>query len=214
MTNQSVRLAFRIGYLGDGYHGSQVQPDVKTVQGELIRVFRSLKWLDPASVEHNLVLSSRTDAGVHVRLNGGVVHIDSELWDALTPRKMIRALDDRLPKDIAFLDVKRVDEEWNPRMANHRVYRYRLEGLEFWKYPGDDFREWLKMFEGTYNASNFARVEEEKTQCERFSLVNHGLLMDELLGSKLLARLFCGIRYVERRWPYTGCASEKSAPMR
>ena len=25
MTNQSVRLAFRIGYLGDAYHGSQIQ---------------------------------------------------------------------------------------------------------------------------------------------------------------------------------------------
>ena len=47
MTNQSVRLAFRIGYLGDAYHGSQIQPDVRTVQGELIRVFESLKWLNP-----------------------------------------------------------------------------------------------------------------------------------------------------------------------
>ena len=75
MTDQSVRLGFRIGYLGDGYHGSQVQPDVKTVQGELIRVFRSLKWLESPLNEHNLVLSSRTDAGVHVRLNGGTVPV-------------------------------------------------------------------------------------------------------------------------------------------
>ena len=58
MTNQSVRLAFRIGYLGDAYLGSQIQPDVETVQGELIRVFESLKWLDRESQEHNLVLSS------------------------------------------------------------------------------------------------------------------------------------------------------------
>jgi len=162
MADQSVRLAFRIGYLGDGYHGSQIQPDVKTVQGELIRVFRSLKWLDNSTTEHNLVLSSRTDAGVHVRLNGGVVTIDRELWNALTPRKMIRALDDRLPKDIAFLDVREVDEQWNPRMANYRVYRYRLEGIEFWKYPGEQFVDWLKMFEGTYDATNFARLEEGK----------------------------------------------------
>ncbi|MFQ3317709.1 MAG: tRNA pseudouridine38-40 synthase [Candidatus Poseidoniaceae archaeon] len=162
MADPSVRLAFRIGYLGDGYHGSQIQPDVKTVQGELIRVFRSLKWLDNSSTEHNLVLSSRTDAGVHVRLNGGVVTIDRELWNALTPRKMIRALDDRLPKDIAFLDVREVNEQWNPRMANYRVYRYRLEGIEFWKYPGEQFVDWLKMFEGTYDATNFARLEEGK----------------------------------------------------
>jgi len=172
MADQSVRLAFRIGYLGDEYHGSQIQPDVKTVQGELIRVFRSLHWLDTSSTEHNLVLSSRTDAGVHVRLNGGVVRIERELWNALTPRKMIRALDDRLPKDIAFLDVREIDEQWNPRMANHRVYRYRLEGIEFWKYPGEEFTDWLKMFEGTYNATNFARLEEGKNPMRKiFSCV-------------------------------------------
>jgi tRNA pseudouridine38-40 synthase len=190
MTNQSVRLAFRIGYLGDGYHGSQIQPDVETVQGELIRVFRSLKWLDPTSVEHNLVLSSRTDAGVHVRLNGGVVHIDSELWDALTPRKMIRALDDRLPKDIAFLDVKQVAEEWNPRMANHRVYRYRLEGLEFWKYPGDDFIEWLKMFEGTYNATNFARVEEGKNPMRTILSCHPWVVEGRTVGFEIIGEAF------------------------
>ena len=142
MTDGStVRLAFRIGYLGDAYHGSQIQPDVSTVQGELIQVFRSLKWLDPQDERHNLVLSSRTDAGVHVRVNGGVVRIDKELWTALTPRKMVRALDDRLPQDIAFLDVKEVDEDWNPRMAEYRVYRYRLECIEFWQDPGEVFNE-------------------------------------------------------------------------
>jgi len=190
MTNQSVRLAFRIGYLGDGYHGSQVQPDVITVQGELIRVFRSLKWLDPASKEHNLVLSSRTDAGVHVRLNGGVVHLDEELWSALTPRKMIRALDDRLPKDIAFLDVKQVDEDWNPRMANHRVYRYRLEGLEFWKYPGEVFTEWLQMFEGTYNATNFARLEEGKNPMRTILSCKPWVIDGRTVGFEIIGEAF------------------------
>ena len=50
---------------------------MKTVQGELIRVFRQLKWLESNDLGHNLVLSSRTDAGVNVRRNGGVVTIES-----------------------------------------------------------------------------------------------------------------------------------------
>ena len=190
MADQSVRLAFRIGYLGDVYHGSQIQPDVKTVQGELIRVFRSLKWLDSSSTEHNLVLSSRTDAGVHVRLNGGVVRIERELWDALTPRKMIRALDDRLPKDIAFLDVREIDEHWNPRMANHRVYRYRLEGIEFWKDPGEQFVDWLKMFEGTYNATNFARLEEGKNPMRTILSCAPWIVDGRTIGFEIIGEAF------------------------
>ncbi len=190
MTNQSVRLAFRIGYLGDAYHGSQIQPDVETVQGELIRVFESLKWLDRESQEHNLVLSSRTDAGVNVRLNGGVVQIDRSLWDALTPRKMIRAIDDRLSKNIAFLDVKEVDENWNPRMANYRVYRYRLEGIEFWKYPGDVFLEWLEIFEGTYDATNFARLEEGKNPLRTILSCKPWIVDGRVVGFEIIGEAF------------------------
>ena len=51
---------------------------------------------------------------------------------------------------------------WNPRLAVHRVYRYRLEGMEFWKDPGEVFSQWLRLFEGTYDARNFARLEEGK----------------------------------------------------
>lgn len=160
---EKVRLFFRIGYLGDAFHGSQIQPDVRTVQGELIRVFRSLKWLKGPEDEQLLVLSSRTDAGVHVRINGGIVDLDRSLWDALTPRKMIRAVDDRLDNNVAMLTVEEVAADLNPRMALHRVYRYRLEGMDFWLEPDHElFARWLAMFVGTYDARNFARLEEGK----------------------------------------------------
>ncbi|MEJ6562773.1 MAG: hypothetical protein QNL85_03600 [Euryarchaeota archaeon] len=186
----TVRLAFRIGYLGDAYHGSQIQPDVKTVQGELVRVFQKLKWLDKDEEEHNLVLSSRTDAGVHVRVNGGVVRIKRELWDVLTPRKMIRALDDRLPKDIAFLDVTEVDESWNPRLAEHRVYRYRLEGIEFWNHPGDIFNEWLQIFVGTYDARNFARLEEGKNPLRTILSCEPWVVDGRVVGFEIVGKAF------------------------
>ena len=191
MTDGStVRLAFRIGYLGDAYHGSQIQPDVSTVQGELIRVFRSLKWLDPHDERHNLVLSSRTDAGVHVRVNGGVVRIEKELWTALTPRKMVRALDDRLPNDIAFLDVKEVDEEWNPEWPSIEVYRYRLECIEFWQNPGEVFSEWLAMFVGTYDARNFARLEEGKNPIRTIHSCTPWRVDGRVVGFEIIGEAF------------------------
>ena len=80
MSDAETRLHFRIGYLGDAFHGSQIQPDVRTVQGELILAFQKLGWIQKQEDElHNLVLSSRTDAGVHVRLNGGTVRVATSL---------------------------------------------------------------------------------------------------------------------------------------
>ena len=34
MTDQ-VAIAFAIGYIGDAFHGSQIQPEIRTVQREL-----------------------------------------------------------------------------------------------------------------------------------------------------------------------------------
>ena len=93
MSDAETRLHFRIGYLGDAFHGSQIQPDVRTVQGELIHAFQKLGWIQKQEDEHNLVLSSRTDAGVHVRLNGGTVRVATSLWESITPRKFVRAVD-------------------------------------------------------------------------------------------------------------------------
>jgi tRNA pseudouridine38-40 synthase len=186
-----VRLFFRIGYLGDAFHGSQIQPDVKTVQGELIRVFRSLKWLRGPEEDQVLVLSSRTDAGVHVRINGGVVDLDASLWKALTPRKMIRAVDDRLDDNIAFLTVEEVDRDHNPRMALHRVYRYRLECMEFWKAPSlDEFTSWLSIFVGTYDARNFARLEEGKNPVRTVLDAQPWMDGDRIMGFEIKGEAF------------------------
>ncbi len=184
-------MFFRIGYLGDAFHGSQIQPDVRTVQGELIRVFRSLKWLTGPIEEQLLVLSSRTDAGVHVRINGGIVDLDRTLWEALSPRKMIRAVDDRLDRNIAFLTVEEVESTFNPRMALHRTYRYRLEAMEFWIEPQkEDFCRWLDLFVGTYDARNFARLEEGKNPMRTVLETKPWMDGDRLIGFEVTGEAF------------------------
>jgi len=190
LAGETVKLAFRIGYLGDGFHGSQIQPDVKTVQGELVRVFQSLEWIDENNTEHNLVLSSRTDAGVNVRVNGGAVAIKKVLWDSLGAKKMIRAIDDRLCEGISFLDVIQVADDWNPRLAQYRVYRYRIEGIEFWKYPGDVFTEYCDLFTGTYDASNFARIEEGKEPIRTILSCTPWIVNNRVVGFEIVGLAF------------------------
>ena len=187
---ERVRLAFTVGYIGKKFHGSQIQPDVRTVQGELIKAFRKLKWLDKDNSGHNLVLSSRTDAGVNVRRNGGVVTIAKSLWDSITERKMIRAVDDRLPEEIAFLSVQEVDKDWNPRRASYRIYRYRLDGIQGWRYPGDEFQKWLDLFVGTYDARNFAKLEEGKNPIRKIFACNPWVVNDRVVGFEIIGEAF------------------------
>lgn len=156
-----VHLALRVGYLGAAFHGSQVQPDVVTVQGELQRVLRSLGWWSDG--EHTMILGSRTDAGVNVRRNGGLLTLDRELYEKIGDRKLVRAMADRLPDHLAVLDAIEVPEGWNPRLADHRVYRYRLEGMEgWWADDLERFQRHLDLFVGTHDVRNFARMEEGK----------------------------------------------------
>jgi len=61
----SDRVMVALGYHGDAFHGSQVQPGIRTVEGALIRALERLGWWREGCLE----MSSRTDAGVSVRMN-------------------------------------------------------------------------------------------------------------------------------------------------
>jgi len=56
-----MRIALKIAYIGTAYHGSQVQPDVKTIEGEIFRALRELNIInDPR--EANYISAGRTDS--------------------------------------------------------------------------------------------------------------------------------------------------------
>ena len=69
------RTALKIGYIGTNFHGFQRQPDLRTVEEELIYHLRKLDYIDDLK-KSRFRIAGRTDAGVHSL--GNVISFQSE----------------------------------------------------------------------------------------------------------------------------------------
>jgi tRNA pseudouridine38-40 synthase len=114
----SVRLLLTVHYDGGGFHGWQLQPDRRTVQGTLEDVLSRL-----ADRPCTVLGSGRTDTGVHA--TGQVASVD--LPSSWTPAKLHRALEALLPEDVWVEAVRRARPDFHPRYdALSRTYVYRI----------------------------------------------------------------------------------------
>lgn len=142
-----TRLAFRCGYLGDRFYGSQVQSGARTVEGEFIAACLRLSlFSDPRSGRFQA--AGRTDRGVHAR--GQVFCISTPF-----PERAVNLLRYHLPADLWVTGFARVDPGFHPRHgAIHRTYRY-----FFYETCLDvqSMDQAARAFEGTYDFSLFAR---------------------------------------------------------
>ncbi|MBA46377.1 MAG: hypothetical protein CMB31_07320 [Euryarchaeota archaeon] len=159
---ETQRLVLCFGYLGDKFHGSQLQPDVRTVQGEIEKALKKLEWLNS---ESHIWISSRTDAGVHVRMNLGSFDLPTNRWLSIGQNNFLRAVNDRLPDDVFVWGAYAVSDDVFVRVAKRRVYLYRLQALSGWPIDVSPERvaRWCRIFEGGHDFTNFCRVEEDRT---------------------------------------------------
>ena len=105
-----LRSTFRLvlSYDGTAYHGWQVQPRARTVQGLLLEAAR--RRFGP---ETRVTGASRTDAGVHA-----LRQVASLTTAARVPSLAIRgALNADLPRDIRVVDVREAPPEFDARRA-------------------------------------------------------------------------------------------------
>jgi len=111
-----------IGYDGTAFAGSQVQPNVRTVQGELEKALNRL-----IGETTRVRLAGRTDAGVHA--TGQVAafcYAREARRDGGLP-ELRRRLNAALPPDLAVRSLRAVKPGFDPRReARWRVYRYRI----------------------------------------------------------------------------------------
>ena len=147
-----------VGYRGDTFHGSQIQPNVRTVQGTIVNSIKKIGWWSDGC----LGMSSRTDAGVSVRMNLARLDLPDAVSGSVDERRVLRALNDHLPDDIVAWGAMRVPERSPSRPVISRKYYYRSEISRRWPVDVDMgyLQEVCSIFEGHHDFSNFCRVEE------------------------------------------------------
>jgi tRNA pseudouridine38-40 synthase len=143
-----MRVAVKFAYDGSTFNGYARQPKLKTVEGEVIKALIKYGIIEDTS-ESVFRSASRTDKGVSALSN--IISFNTNV----SKNSILQNLTDEY-NDIIFYGIKQVEDDFNPRYAKMRWYRYYLlkEDFDF-----DIILSTAAFFTGTHNFSNFARVE-------------------------------------------------------
>jgi len=147
-----MRYAFKTAYDGTCFHGSQRQPDQRTVEGDIIRVLEDAGAIDDVE-SARFQVASRTDRGVSAL--GNVIAFDAKLSGS----KTLSLLNAKC-SDMWFLGYAKVAPEFNPRHARLRHYEYLVQesGLDL-----GIMRETASLFKGEHDFSNFCKRDHRRT---------------------------------------------------
>ena len=108
-----------IQYDGSDFHGWQMQPKGRTVQGD---IEEALSVIYPGE-NITLIGAGRTDAGVHAM--GQAAHIN--LPSKYTAEGLQKALNGNLKQDVRIDIIEDIDDDFHARFsALSREYEYRL----------------------------------------------------------------------------------------
>jgi len=125
----------KIKYDGTAFHGFQVQPKKRTVQGELCRALS-----ETLGTPVKVTGSSRTDAGVHAI--GFVARVDADRA-TVPPEKLPLAAARFLPSDLTVTEAALCPENFHPRYdAVSKEYVYRIENAKV-RDPFEVNRSWF-----------------------------------------------------------------------
>ncbi|OPY29785.1 MAG: tRNA pseudouridine synthase A [Methanocella sp. PtaU1.Bin125] len=161
-----AKIALQIAYIGTDFYGSQSQPGLRTVEGELRRCLAEAGAMAPKA---KLAMAGRTDAGVHAL--GQVV-----VFEAADPKLTApRVVNSKLPPDVWAYARSEVTGDFDPRRdARGREYRYILYAPEVIERRMMSF---APAFLGTHDFTNFSSVEPGKypvRTVRRLDIARHG----------------------------------------
>lgn len=142
-----MRIAIGIEYEGWNYYGFQRQNEFVSVQGELERALSII-----ADEKIELQCAGRTDAGVSA--TGQVAHFDVQ--KERSDRAWVMGTNTNLPKDIAVIWARHVDEGFHARFsARARRYRYILQNTVY--RPGV-LSSGVSVYHGDYDVERMQKI--------------------------------------------------------
>ena len=154
----SDRFLVAIGYHGNSFHGSQIQPEVRTVEGSIRQALRRLNWWSDGCLE----ISSRTDSGVSARVNLARIDLPKAVSEKVSHESIVNTLNDHLPVGVVAIRARRSPPGSRVRNASFRRYLYLLGAIEEW--PSDPDPDLISqvcpLFEGEHDFTNLSRLEE------------------------------------------------------
>src|SRR5271154_5223232 len=159
------RIKVQLSYDGTDYHGWQVQPGLRTIQGTLEEVISGIEG-KPVQVAG----SGRTDAGVHALAQVAAFNLDNPI----PADNLMRAANRLLPRDIRVMRAEEAHPDFHPRFqAKAKTYEYRIFRGEICPpferryvlhhpYPlhQDDMLAAASLLEGEHDFSAFAASDE------------------------------------------------------
>lgn len=111
-----MNFKITVSYDGFEFNGSQTQPDKSSVEDRILEAFKRL------NVDVKIILSGRTDKGVHATGQVFNVHLPEHFHQTQQLKKL---LNHHLPLSIRVLNIKAVPLDFHARFsAKKRVYRY------------------------------------------------------------------------------------------
>ena len=146
-----MKTALKIAYIGTNFYGSQAQPGLPTVEGELRK---ALEEAGAIKQKAKIAMSGRTDAGVHA-LEQVVA------FEAADPKLTApRIINSKLPNNLWTYARAEVSDDFDPRRhAKSREYRYILYAPDVIECR---MKEISLQFLGTHDFTNFATLEAGK----------------------------------------------------
>lgn len=166
------RYLMKFSYDGTNFHGYQIQPGLRTVQGEIEKVLTFINQKKETGIQS----SGRTDANVHAL--GQTASFDLNV--SITLYKLKCALNSNLPEDIHVISVEEVNQDFHARFnAKKKEYIYILNMGEYnpvdrnyvYQYNKqlnlELMKEAIKYFVGEHDFRSFVSAEDKRENSVR-----------------------------------------------